>query len=82
MEFDATDELFTGQLLAAGGMLSMDELQQKPELMLELTESDRALVVAFDWSERPDTSGLDVRAHPVLLWRGGAREFGIDFERE
>ena len=41
MEFDSADELFTGQVLTSGDMLSMEELQQKPELMLELSESDR-----------------------------------------
>ena len=51
MEFDSADELFTGQVLTSGDMLSMEELQQKPELMLELSESDRALVAAFDLSE-------------------------------
>ena len=29
VEFDATDELFTSQVLAAADMLPMDELQQK-----------------------------------------------------
>ena len=52
MEFDSADELFTGQVLTAGDMLSMEELQQKPELMLELSESDKALVAAFDLHER------------------------------
>ena len=82
MEFDATDELFTGQLLAAGDMLSMDELQQKPELMWELTESDRALVVAFDWSERPDNEWAGREGISGASVEGGAREFRIDFERE
>ena len=76
MEFDSADELFAGHVLTSGGMLSMEELQQKPELMLELPESDRALVAAFDLSEsrRPrQTRRLDVRARPMLLWRGGLR---------
>ena len=48
----------------------MEELQQKPELMLELSESDRALVAAFDLREsrrpaseaagREGTSGASV----------------------
>ena len=29
MEFDSADELFTGQVLTSGDMLSMEELQQK-----------------------------------------------------
>ena len=37
MEFDSAGELFTGQVLTSEGMLSMEELQQKPELVLELS---------------------------------------------
>ena len=51
MEFDSADELFTVQVLTSGDMLPIEELQQKPELMLELSESDKALVAAFDLSE-------------------------------
>ena len=52
MELDSADELFTGQVLTSEDMLTMEELlQQKPGLMSEFPESDRALVAAFDLSE-------------------------------
>ena len=75
MEFDSADELFTGQVLTPGDMLSMEELQQKPELMLELSESDRALVAAFDSSEsrRPANEAAGREGTSDASMEGGAR---------
>ena len=83
MEFDSADELFTGQVLTSGDMLSMEELQQKPELMLELSESDRALVAAFDLSEsrRPANEAAGREGTSDASVEGGACEFEIGFER-
>jgi hypothetical protein len=75
MEFDSTDELFTGQVLTSGDILSMEELQQKPELMLELSESDKALVAAFDLSEsrRPTNEAAGREGTSDASVEGGGR---------